>query len=131
MKSSAAWSQHVKSLAFSEVFPIKPTFFKDGISRKMCDPEKRLLRVLYIFLWWSQLLYCWHWIERLQPPIKLFLLTFCALCHFPSLFLPYTVFRKNKHSQKGKHFPGNQTKFFFDRKVFSVDWKVFSVDQLS
>jgi hypothetical protein len=26
---------------------------------------------------------------------------------------------------KKKHFPGNQTKFFFDRKVFSVDWKVF------
>ena len=25
---------------------------------------------------------------------------------------------------KGKHFPGNQTKFFFD-------WKVFSVNQLS
>jgi hypothetical protein len=22
---------------------------------------------------------------------------------------------------KGKHFPGNQAKFFFDRKVFSVD----------
>jgi hypothetical protein len=26
---------------------------------------------------------------------------------------------------KGKHFPGNQTKFFFDCKVFSVDRKVF------
>jgi hypothetical protein len=26
---------------------------------------------------------------------------------------------------KGKHFPGNQTKFFFDWKVFSVDRKVF------
>jgi len=39
---------------------------------------------------------------------------------------------------KGKHFPENQAKFFFDRKVFFidrkvffVDWKVFSVDQLS
>jgi hypothetical protein len=30
---------------------------------------------------------------------------------------------KNKHSQKKKHFPGNQTKF--DWKVFSVDLKVF------
>jgi hypothetical protein len=49
------------------------------------------------------------------------------------------VFRKplsGKQTQpKGKHFPGNKTKFFFDskvffvdRKVFSVDWKVFSVD---
>jgi hypothetical protein len=38
-------------------------------------------------------------------------------------------FPKNKHSQKEKHFPGNQTKFFFDWKVFSVDQKVFSVDQ--
>jgi len=28
-------------------------------------------------------------------------------------------------SQKEKHFPGNQTKFFFDWKVFSVDRKVF------
>jgi len=27
--------------------------------------------------------------------------------------------------QKGKHSPGNQTKFFFDWKVFSVDRKVF------
>jgi hypothetical protein len=27
---------------------------------------------------------------------------------------PETTFRKNKHSQKGKHFPENQTKFFFD-----------------
>jgi len=31
---------------------------------------------------------------------------------------------------KGKHFPGNQTKFFFDWKVFSVNRKVFFVDQL-
>jgi hypothetical protein len=38
---------------------------------------------------------------------------------------------------KGKYFPGNQTKFFFDwkvfpadRKVFFIDRKVFSVDQL-
>jgi hypothetical protein len=38
-------------------------------------------------------------------------------------------FPENKHSQKGKHFLGNQTKFFFDWKVFSVDRKVFSVDQ--
>jgi hypothetical protein len=36
-------------------------------------------------------------------------------------------FPKNKHSQKEKHFPGNQTKFFFDWKVFSVDQKVFSL----
>jgi hypothetical protein len=28
-------------------------------------------------------------------------------------------------SQKGKHFPGNQTKFFFDGKMFFVDRKVF------
>ena len=28
---------------------------------------------------------------------------------------------------KWKHFPGNQSKFFFDWNVFSVDWKVFSV----
>jgi hypothetical protein len=28
---------------------------------------------------------------------------------------------------KGKHFPGSQTKFFFDWKVFSVDRKVFSL----
>jgi hypothetical protein len=34
-------------------------------------------------------------------------------------------FSENKHSQKGKHFPGNQTKFFFDWKVFFVDRKVF------
>jgi hypothetical protein len=27
---------------------------------------------------------------------------------------PETTFPENKHSQKGKHFPGNQTKFFFD-----------------
>jgi len=62
------------------------------------------------------------------------------------------VFRKplsGKQTQpKGKHFPGNKTKFFFDSKVFfvdpnfsgkhfpenqakfSFDWKVFSVDQL-
>jgi hypothetical protein len=31
---------------------------------------------------------------------------------------------------KGKHFPGNQAKFFFDWKVFSVDRKIFSVNQL-
>ena len=30
---------------------------------------------------------------------------------------------------KRKHFPRNQTKFFFDWKVFSVDRKVFSVDR--
>jgi hypothetical protein len=35
--------------------------------------------------------------------------------------LPESVFRPNF---SGKHFPGNQAKFFFD-------WKVFSVDQLS
>jgi len=29
-------------------------------------------------------------------------------------------FPENKYSQKGKHFPGNQTKFFFDRKVFPL-----------
>jgi hypothetical protein len=34
--------------------------------------------------------------------------------------LPESVFRPNV---SGKHFPGNQTKFSFD-------WKVFSVDQL-
>jgi len=40
--------------------------------------------------------------------------------------------------QKGKHFPENQVKFFFDwkvffvdRKVFFFDWKVFSVDHIS
>ena len=38
---------------------------------------------------------------------------------------PENTFRKHKHSQKEKHFPGNQTKFFFDWKVFSVDRKVF------
>jgi hypothetical protein len=32
--------------------------------------------------------------------------------------LPESVFRPNF---PGKHFPGNQAKFFFDRKVFSVD----------
>jgi hypothetical protein len=41
-----------------------------------------------------------------------------------------TTFRKNKHSQKGKHFPENQAKFSFDQKVFFVDRKVFFVDQL-
>jgi hypothetical protein len=35
--------------------------------------------------------------------------------------LPESIFRPNFPR---KHFPGNQTKFFFD-------WKVFSVDQLS
>jgi len=35
--------------------------------------------------------------------------------------LPESVFHSNF---PGKHFPGNQAKFFFD-------WKVFSVDQLS
>jgi hypothetical protein len=32
--------------------------------------------------------------------------------------LPESVFRPNF---SGKHFPGNQAKFFFDWKVFSVD----------
>jgi hypothetical protein len=32
--------------------------------------------------------------------------------------LPESVFRPNF---LGKHFPGNQAKFFFDRKVFFVD----------
>jgi hypothetical protein len=31
---------------------------------------------------------------------------------------------------KGKHFPENEAKFFFDWKVFSVDRKIFSDDQL-
>jgi hypothetical protein len=44
---------------------------------------------------------------------------------------PETTFQKTTHSQKGKHFPGNQTKFFFDWKVFFVDRKVFSIDQPS
>jgi len=35
--------------------------------------------------------------------------------------LPESVFRPNF---PGKHFPGNQAKFSFD-------WKIFSVDQLS
>ena len=30
----------------------------------------------------------------------------------------------------GKHFPENQTKFFFNWKVLSVDWKMFFIDQL-
>jgi len=30
-------------------------------------------------------------------------------------------FPENKHSKKEKHFPENQAKFSFDRKVFSVD----------
>jgi len=38
---------------------------------------------------------------------------------------PEITFRKNKHSQKRKHFSGNQTKFFFDRKVFSLTEKYF------
>jgi len=45
------------------------------------------------------------------------------------------VFRKslseNKHSQKGKYFPGNQTKFFFDRKVFSLTEKCFPLTNFS
>jgi hypothetical protein len=52
--------------------------------------------------------------------------------------IPENHFLENKHSQKGKHFPGNQTKFFFDwkvfpvdRKVFFIDWKVFSVANFS
>jgi hypothetical protein len=36
---------------------------------------------------------------------------------------PETTFRKTNTT--GKHFPGNQTKFFFDWKVLSVDRKVF------
>jgi hypothetical protein len=40
-------------------------------------------------------------------------------------WFPGNHFPENKHSQKGKHFPRNQTKFFFDWKVFSVDRKVF------
>jgi hypothetical protein len=40
-------------------------------------------------------------------------------------WFPGNHFPENKHSQKGKYFPRNQTKFFFDRKVFSVDRKVF------
>ena len=39
--------------------------------------------------------------------------------------IPGNHFPENKHNQKEKHFPGNQTKFFFDWKVFSVDQKVF------
>jgi hypothetical protein len=35
-----------------------------------------------------------------------------------------TTFRK-KNTENVKHFPGNQTKFFFDWKVFSVDRKIF------
>jgi hypothetical protein len=40
-------------------------------------------------------------------------------------WFPGNHFPENKQSQKGKHFPGNQTKFFFDWKVFSVDRKMF------
>jgi hypothetical protein len=40
-------------------------------------------------------------------------------------------FPENKHSQKEKHFPGNQTKFFFDWKVFSVNRKVFPLTNFS
>jgi hypothetical protein len=36
-------------------------------------------------------------------------------------------FPENKHSQKEKYFSGNQTKFFFDWKVFSIDRKIFSL----
>jgi len=56
---------------------------------------------------------------------------------FPEITFRGNHFPENKRSQKGKHFPGNETKFFFDwkvffvdRKVFFVDWKVFSFDQL-
>jgi len=38
---------------------------------------------------------------------------------------------ENKHSQKGKYFPGNQTKFFFDRKVFLLTGKYFSLINFS
>jgi len=40
-------------------------------------------------------------------------------------WFPGNHFPENKHNQKEKYFPGNQTKFFFDWKVFSVDQKVF------
>jgi hypothetical protein len=38
-------------------------------------------------------------------------------------------FPENKNNQKGKHFSGNQTKFFFDWKVFFVDRKVFPLTE--
>jgi hypothetical protein len=38
---------------------------------------------------------------------------------------------KNKHSKKGKHFPGNQTKFFFDWKVFSLTEKCLPLTNFS
>jgi hypothetical protein len=45
---------------------------------------------------------------------------------FPGIHFPKrNYFPSNKRGQKGKHFPKNQTKFFFDWKVFSVDRKVF------
>jgi hypothetical protein len=42
-------------------------------------------------------------------------MTFLNISQLPESVLPFKI--------KGKHFPGNQVKFFFD-------WKVFSVDQL-
>jgi hypothetical protein len=39
--------------------------------------------------------------------------------------IPGNHFPENKHSQKKKHFPENQTKFLFDWKVFFIDRKVF------
>jgi hypothetical protein len=42
-------------------------------------------------------------------------------------WFPENHFPENKYSQKGKHFPGNQTKFFFDWKVFSLTGKCFSL----
>jgi hypothetical protein len=44
---------------------------------------------------------------------------------------PENTFRKHKHSQKKKHFPGNQTKFFFNWKVLFVDQKVFPLINFS
>jgi hypothetical protein len=38
-------------------------------------------------------------------------------------WFPGNHFPENKHNQKEKYFSGNQTKIFFD-------WKVFFVDQL-
>jgi hypothetical protein len=67
--------------------------------------------------------------------------------YFPGIHFPRNSLSKRKllsSKQKGKHFPENQVKFFFDWKiffvdqkvfffdwkVFFVDWKVFSVDHI-